>query len=246
MDSDAGNDRVNSGKVSSTETSRSDWLAAELERALVCGELRPGDKLLAQRQMAERYQLSRATVREAVTELQSRGLVETRHGGGSFCRNLLAAFFTEDAEAMIDPSPALQIQVLEMREMLEGEAAYYCALRASDAELEALASEYARMGRSNNGANSLRQAKADLGFHTRIAEQSHHLLVLSLSQLLYTRYFNAIHAVLSQTFKKRGRYPERIGAQHQRIFQAIIDRDAVAAREAACAHIAYTRGLLLS
>ncbi|WP_421865292.1 FadR/GntR family transcriptional regulator [Motiliproteus sp.] len=228
------------------QLSRSKQLAALLKQAIIEGEIRPGAKLDSERVLGQRFQTSRATVREAINELRGAGLVQTQHGGGSRCQNLLEPFFQDDSESISEPGLALQQQVLEMREMLEGEAAYYCADRASDDELQALAQEYARMGQSNAGANTLRQAKLDLGFHMRIAEQSHHLLVLSLSQLLYTRYFNAIYGVLSQTFKKKGRYPEHIGAQHRHIFQAIMDRDAEGARRAAREHIAYTRGLLLS
>ena len=185
-------------------------------------------------------------MREAITQLQGEGLIETRHGGGSFCCNLLNEFFQVGAEEHSEPSVALQIQVLEIREMLEGEAAYYCAARASDAELVALQAEFQGMSRRAQGANTLRQAKSDLTFHMKIAESCHHLLVVSLSQLLYTRYFNAIYGVLSQNLKKKGRYPEKIGSQHRQIFEAVIARDSEAARLAAKAHIAYTRGLLLS
>lgn len=102
------------------------------------------------------------------------------------------------------------------------------------------------MSQRHQGGTTLHQAKADLTFHMQIADHCHNLLLISISQILYSRYFNAIYAVLLQNFKKRGRYPEQIGAQHQQIFQAIMARDPQAARTAAREHIAYTRGLLLS
>ncbi len=226
--------------------SRACLIVETLQRAIVRGDIRPGAKLPSQRAMVEQYQVSRSTVREAIAQLQSEGLLETRHGGGSYSHNLLASFFLLDNDELLLAGQSLPVQVLEMREVLEGEAAYYCACRASDDELALLQREYGRMSQRNSGANTLRQAKSDLTFHMLIAENSHHLLALSLSQILYTRYFNAIYSVLSQTFKKKGRYPAQIGAQHQQIYQAIMARDADAARQAAREHIAYTRGLLLS
>ncbi|MDX2424139.1 MAG: FCD domain-containing protein, partial [Amphritea sp.] len=83
--------------------------------------------------------------------------------------------------------------------------------------------------------------KEDLRFHMMIAESSHHLLIIAFSQLFYTRFFNAIYGVLSRTLKTSGRYPEGIRAQHGAIHQAIMNRDAEAARRAASEHILYTR-----
>lgn len=221
-------------------------IALRLEHAILNGDIRPGGKLASQRSMVDQYQASRASIREALGLLQGSGLIETRQGGGSFCQNLLAPFFAGAGEESPASPQSLPIQVLEMREMLEGEAAYYCALRASDEELSLLKEEYLSMSQRNRGATTLHQAKSDLCFHMQIAEHCHHLLLISISQILYSRYFNAIYDVLMQNFKKRGRYPELIGAQHQQIYQAIMDRDPLAARLAAGGHIAYTRGLLLS
>ncbi|MEH6652463.1 MAG: FCD domain-containing protein [Motiliproteus sp.] len=233
-------------------SSVSGQLAALLQRQMVQGDIRPGAKLASQRAMQQQFQLSRASVREAMAELQNVGLVETHHGGGSFCCNLLDPFFQNDSGDLPGPGHSLPVQVLEMREVLEGEAAYYCALRASDAERQLIAREYEQMSAraaletSLSPAKTLRQAKADLTFHMLIADNCHHLLVLSISQILYSRYFNAIYSVLSQTFKKQGSYPQQIGTQHRDICQAICRGDAEAARTEARQHIAYTRGLLLS
>ncbi len=221
-------------------------IAATLQGSILRGDIRPGSRLPSQRVMVDQYQASRASVREAITLLQASGLVETQHGGGSFCLNLLAPFFDKVGEERPGSHQSLPVQVLEMREVLEGEAAYYCALRASADELDLLRLEYLRMSARNRETNTLRQAKADLTFHMQIAANCHNLLLVSISQILYSRYFNAIYDVLSQAFKKRGRYPEQIGAQHQQIYQAIIARDPDAARKAAREHITYTRGLLLS
>lgn len=219
-------------------------IAMALQGSIIRGDIRPGAKLPSQRVMVDQYQASRASVREAITRLQGDGLVETRHGGGSVCLNLLAVFFDQVGEERSGSNQSLPIQVLEMREVLEGEAAYYCALRASADELSLLSQEYLQMSARSRGGNTLHQAKTDLTFHMQIAANCHNLLLVSISQILYSRYFNAIYDVLSQTFKKRGRYPELIGAQHQQIYQAIIARDPHAARNAAREHIAYTRGLL--
>lgn len=219
-------------------------LVRELERQLLFGEIRPGGKLPSQRVLAERFGISRASVREAVTTLENRGLIETVHGGGSFSRNLLADFYQLPAAEGEQGSAALQQQVMELREMLEGEAAYFAARRATDAQLAALTAEYGRMLARRAGETTLAKAKADLTFHLLIAQSSHHLLVMSISQVLYTKYFSVIYGVLSHNLKKTGRYPAKIGSQHTEIYRAILARDAERARTLAQEHIAYTRGQL--
>ena len=226
-------------------------IALELERKIIYGDICPGQKLPSQRKLAEALGVSRSSVREAVLELQNKGLIETYQGGGSFSKNLLEDFYqlpipasNADTQLAVDQqlsSHDIQHQVMEMREILEGEAAYFAALRASDKQLEALSDEYQRMLQRSSGETTLKKAKADLTFHMMIAESSHHLLVISISQVMYNKYFKAMYGVLSRTLKKTGKYPPRIGLQHADIYQAIMDRDALAARHAASEHIRYTR-----
>ncbi len=218
-------------------------IVEELERQILRGDICPGQKLPSQRRLAEQLGVSRASVREAVTELQNRGLIETYHGGGSFSKNLLEEFYQlpmADDEAD-QSSRDLQFQVMEMREMLEGEAAWFAAQRASEQQLQAISAEYQRMLERGVGETTLKKARADLRFHMLIAESSHHLLIMSISQVMYGKYFNAIYGVLSRTLQKTGKYPPRIGGQHAQIYQAIMDRDPEQARSAATEHMRYTR-----
>ncbi|WP_415905430.1 FadR/GntR family transcriptional regulator [Neptuniibacter sp. QD48_55] len=215
-------------------------LSSELQSQIWYGDICPGEKLPSQRVLAERYSLSRATVREAVQDLELKGIIETYHGGGSLCRNLLESHFSMPSESIGD-NFEFQVQVMEMRAALEGEAAYYAALRASDEQLDRIGQEYEAMQARSSGNTTLAKAKADLRFHTMIAEASHHLLVISFSQIFYNRYFNAIYGVLDRTLKKFGRYPDGISAQHTQIYQALINRNAELARKVATEHIDYTR-----
>ncbi|MFW1677870.1 FadR/GntR family transcriptional regulator [Pontibacter sp. JAM-7] len=217
-------------------------LVFQLEQKILNGELLPGQSLPSQRTLAERCQLSRATVREAIQALELQGLIETHHGGRSRCLNLLDPFLEMPQEPV--QGVGFLLQVMEMRAVLEGEAAYYAARRATAEQLQRIDSEFRAMQLRSAGASTLKKAKADLRFHTLIAESSHHLLVISFSQIFYTRYFNAIYSVLDRTLKKFGRYPERIAAQHGRVHQALLNRNAEMARVAATEHILYTRDLL--
>lgn len=218
-------------------------LATRLRDQIRDGAILPDSLLPSERHLARQYGLSRATVREVIRTLELEGLVDTRQGDGSRCRNLLESHFRMPLEGIGDDL-AFQLQVMEMRAVLEGESAWYCAQRASDAQLEQIDLEYGRMQQRSEGETTLDKAKADLRFHTMIAESSHNLLLISFSQLFYSRFFNAIYGVLSRTLKRYGRYPDGIRAQHAAIHQALMTRDAETARRAATEHILYTRRLL--
>ncbi|GGO82014.1 transcriptional regulator LldR [Marinobacterium nitratireducens] len=219
-------------------------LAARLSARVLDGSIAPGALLPSERQLAAEHGLSRATVRQALRTLALQGLVETRQGDGTRARNLLESQFQMPAGAA--DSLALQLQVMEVRATLEGEAAWYCATRASDGELARIDEEYRRMSLRSEGITTLAKAKADLTFHQMIAGASHNLLLISFTQLFYSRYFNAIYGVLDRTLRQYGRYPDGIRAQHAAIHQALMERDAEAARQRATEHILFTRSLLES
>ncbi|WP_084629186.1 FadR/GntR family transcriptional regulator [Neptunomonas japonica] len=216
-----------------------------LRQEIVSGSIIPGQVLPSQRQLVDEFSLARSSVREVVQQLELDGLISTAHGGRSICQNVMAQYIDMPVEGVGD-NLAFQLQVMEARAFLEGEAAYFAALRATDQQLEDIAREFERMQVRSKGLTTLDKAKADLRFHTMIAESSHHVLITSFSQLFYNRYFNAIYGVLNRTLIKFGRYPDGIRMQHELIYQALHKRDAEQAKKMASEHVLYTRNLLES
>lgn len=228
---------------SSAKRQRRKALVRHLESRILRGDFLPGARLPAQRHLAQRLGVARSSVREALTELESRGILEVRHGSGARVKNLLANHFP--GVGAEEATPDLQRQVLEAREVLEGEAAAGAARHATAKERELLAAEYARVRARAQGETTLRKAKADLRFHQLVADCSHSLLIIGFSRLLYERYFHVIYAVLSATLARTGAYPPGIARQHARIHEAIQKGEAAAARQAAAEHVAYTRNWLM-
>lgn len=227
------------------KVSKKKQLDRYLRQRIVSGGIVPGQALPSQRQLAEQFGLARSTVREVVQRLELDGLILTAHGGRSVCENALEKYIEMPLEGVGD-NLAFQLQVMEARAFLEGEAAYFAALRATDEQLAEIEKEFDKMQLRSKGLTTLDKAKADLRFHMMIAESSHHLLITSFSQLFYNRYFNAIYGVLNRTLIKFGRYPDGIRMQHEQIYQALRQRNPEQARKVACEHIIYTRNLLES
>ncbi|MDC9719394.1 MAG: FadR/GntR family transcriptional regulator [Gammaproteobacteria bacterium] len=206
----------------------------------------PGDKLPGQLALMERFNASRTCLREAIAELEAKGLVTSQHGSGCYVNNLFEPQFSGPMSGIELDSSVLQLSVMEMRLVLEGEAAKYVCERATDNELAAIEQEFNVMGLRSG--NTLQRAKADLKFHMLIAESSHNLLVVSLSQLLYTQFFNAIYGTLDSVITLNKNAPEqftsRVYGQHSAIYKAIMKRDGKAAKFAAQEHVRYSMSLL--
>jgi len=208
----------------------------------------PGSKLPGQLALMERFDVSRTCLREAMTGLEMRGLITSRHGSGCYVNNLFELQFAEPMLGVELDSVALQLSIMEMRLVLEGEAVQYVCERATDDELAVIAHGYKAMGQRRG--NGLQRAKADLKFHMLIAESSHCLIVVSLSQLFYPQFFNAIYGslynVAGHDLTLSDEVSMVISEQHRAIYEAVMVRDGDAAKTAAQEHIGYSMSLLES
>ena len=123
----------------------SDVITERLESMILDGTLVAGEKLLPERLLAEKFQVSRPSLREAIQNLQAKGLIERKQGGGTFITKNLSAKITDPLLALVASRPETQFDLLEFRHALEGMAAYYAALRGQPEDYLAL----------NNALNSL-------------------------------------------------------------------------------------------
>lgn len=238
-----GDEQAKTSLTKKESLTKKQQLDCYLRQEIISGSIIPGQALPSQRQLAETFGLARSTVREVVQRLELDGLILTAHGGRSICQNAMAQYSEMPLDGVGD-NLVFQLQVMEARAFLEGEAAYFAALRATGQQLAEIEKEFDKMQLRSKGLTTLDKAKADLRFHMMIAESSHHLLITSFSQLFYNRYFNAIYGVLNRTLIKFGRYPDGIRMQHEKIYEALLQRDAEQARKEAREHILYTRHLL--
>lgn len=218
-------------------------LINDLEKRLICeiatASRLPGELLPSERVMAQEIGLSRSSINEVYRSLSAQGFIESSPGKRPRVINLFKSRF----QALVDEMPGTSedlSSIYSLRAQLEGEAAFYCAARATDEQLRLIELEYQAMVKRNQGETTLTKAKADLRFHTLIAECSHNLPVVSFSLLFYERFFNAIYTALDLTLKRYGRYPDGIRGQHAAIYQALLRRESDQARRAAIDHVNYT------
>ena len=149
-------------------------LAADLEARICSGELLAGTRLPSERQLAERYGVSRPIVREALRTLVERGLVEVLPARGSFVRGARPTDAAGVLDAHYRRSQATPRDLVEARTMLECTAAALAAERATADDLEQIDAALARFDRAGS---VVERARYDLVFHLAVARAAHNPVI---------------------------------------------------------------------
>lgn len=217
-----------------------DSVAAELEKRILEGSLKPGDRLPAERSLALELGVSRPSLREAMQKLVSKGLLSTRHGGGTHVTDRLESHFADPWQDMVKGHPHLHRDLLEFRQMLESEAARMAADRATAADIQRLDDVYAKMELAYASKDLVASIDTDVAFHQAIAEASHNVLIGHLTASL----MRVIHGHVSNNLEHLHVRPQRwsqLEAQHHAIWQAIREGKPDEAARAAGDHIEFVR-----
>ncbi len=215
-----------------------DQLTADIRE----GQMPAGHKLPTEAAIMERFGVSRTVVREAISRLQAGGLVDTRHGVGTFVR---APNDSPSFKVSPDQLSTLRevIALLEFRISVETEAAALAAVRRQEENL-------AEMRRALEGfAAAVEDGRdalvADFQFHQEIARatQNHHFtdLMHSLGTGVIPRGRLGQPATLSP---ERQAYLRRVNLEHESIYNAIAEQDVEAARAAMRTHLSNSRDRL--
>jgi len=218
----------------------SDTVAAELEKRILEGSLKPGDRLPPERALALDLGVSRPSLREAIQKLVSKGLLSTRHGGGTHVTDRLEAHFVDPWQDMLKGHPLLHRDLLEFRQMLESQAAALAADRATDVDIDHLDQVYSALEAAYRSDDMAACIDADVVFHQTIAEAAHNVLIGHLSASL----MRVIHGHVSGNLEHLHARPQRwdqLQSQHHAIWQAIRERKPQEADQAAREHIEFVR-----
>jgi GntR family transcriptional repressor for pyruvate dehydrogenase complex len=211
-------------------------IVQQIEASIVKGDLKPGDQLPAERDLAQRFGVSRTAVREAVKALREKGLVEAYSGRGTFITDGTTQAVRQSLDLMVKiGQPEGSTHLAEVRAILEPEIAALAAVRIQDAELITMRDAVAAMDRAGVKDPEL-YIEADLDFHLALAEGAANPLILSL--------LDSIVALLREQRMRIFRVPggpERGQIHHKRILDAVERRDSEKAREAMRAHLAQVR-----
>ena len=219
-------------------------IVEQIKHLIADGKLKPGDKLLAERDLADRFQVSRASVREAIRTLEMLGIIDIRPGEGTFVRGTetddiirpLAMFLAVERNSLLD--------MFEMRRIFETATASLAAQRATFEELDQIESMLANMRERLNLNDSEKGEEFDAAFHYAVAEATHNSLLTKLFKTVSEEFAKANSVARRQLYQDNVQNPQRIIDQHSEILQAIRSGSPQKASEAMLAHLTFAEGEL--
>jgi GntR family transcriptional repressor for pyruvate dehydrogenase complex len=232
-----------SGPLPNVAPIRREPLAAEVARRLVdyllSGGVEPGGRMPSERQLAEAFGVGRSAVREAIAALTLIGLIEVRHGDGTYLKRPDSPLLPQVVEWGLLLGEQRTIDLVEARQLIEVDIAGLAARRRTDDDLDDLERILARMKQeSRDGAQTAAFVDADVEFHLRLAESARNSAlrdVLSSIQALLRAWIGRVIA--------EG-YRDISYAEHVPIFEAVRARDGRAAEDAMDAHMRSAAGRL--
>lgn len=220
-------------------------VADELAKSIREAVYRPGEKLPAERELAESFGVSRPTVREAMIALEIFGVVEIRHGSGIYVIEPTGAQPAQAEDGaqdggMNDDLNVGAFELIEARILIEGEMAAVAAAAVTDADIAALNDLIARMSSGDDEACD----EADHEFHEYIARLTDNgALIDTVSNMWALRKQSRLAARIMSRAQGGGR-TARVN-EHKRIVKALATRDPAAARAAMRHHLEMVREYLL-
>lgn len=221
----------------------SDTIAASLEQRILEGSLKPGDRLPPERELAIELGVSRPSLREAIQKLASKGMVQSRQGGGTYVTAALESSFSDPWQDMMGKHPNLREDMLEFRRMLEGQAAEWAAERATDADLQRLDQTFKALMAAFESEDAQIRSDADIAFHQAIGDAAHNVLIGHLSGALLGLMHDNIRLNLGE-LKGVPAANRLLMGQHEAIYLGIRNNKPQAARSAAETHIDFVRETL--
>lgn len=214
-----------------------------IEVLVLEGVLRNGDRLPGERDLALEMDVSRPVLREALKQLEAKGILETRHGQGTVVADVTGSIFSQPIiEAMRD-YPRARVDYVEFRRELESAAAALAAERATADDIGILKDIFARMEKAHGEHSVENEVRYDHEFHMAIADCTHNIIFIHSLRSCYRLLSDRVFMNRARIYDFPGAR-EKLLEQHTDIMRAIVDHDRDAARKAAGDHMLYVESTM--
>jgi GntR family transcriptional regulator, transcriptional repressor for pyruvate dehydrogenase complex len=213
-------------------------VARRIEELVESGNLKAGDRLPSEPQLAQMLHVSRGSLREALKGLMYLGLIKSRAGDGTYIQSSLSGVLKRHFQWMILLDEVKHLEVYELRKIVEPEAAALAAKRATHDDIGRL--KAALDGMAQTRANPELFLESDIQFHDAFAQASRNAAIQTTMQMLYHATSEARKAALPfiEDWDKHWR-------RHERVFTFIRDHKSELAYKAVLEDLRYAEGLLL-
>jgi GntR family transcriptional regulator, transcriptional repressor for pyruvate dehydrogenase complex len=199
-------------------------------------QLKPGDRLPAERDLSALMGVSRATVREALRSLATMNIIELRHGSGTYVTSLEPQLLVERFDLVFSLNDNSFLDLVEARKVIEPGGTALAAQRKTPEDIAALEDILSRSWQCMREQPSA-FPKLDIEFHVRVAECSRNALLSRIMQAVTQLSIASSERTASTKGGYSVRRIERAINKHQEMVEAIKAGDAVLARDLMTEHL---------
>jgi len=213
----------------------SEEIVEQIKAMIAKGQLKPGDRLPSERDLATMLGVSRPSVREAIMVLEAMGFLDSRQGGGTFVRALTETSITNPLAKLVEQrDPQVLRSLAEVRMGLESWSAFLAAERASEEDLEEIRRLYQVMEQQANKGGWSPEVDAD--FHYAITAASHNSLQMHVLDSIHSLFHATIQVALVEFYRQKG-HIQLLLEHHRAIMDAIAARQPELARQKMMEHL---------
>jgi GntR family transcriptional repressor for pyruvate dehydrogenase complex len=214
-----------------------DTIAAHIQTMILEGVLRPGEKLSAERDLAEKLGVSRPSLREALTQLEHKGLLITTKSGTHVAK-FLAPLLDPLAELLRD-DVRVTTDYFEYRRLMESHAASLAARRATDFDRDSIRACLAKIKLAHEAEDPAEESVADTELHLLIYEAAHNVVILHVMRVFSDLLRKGIFYSREQLYRRPG-VRDMLIKQHIELGEAVLAGDSQRAEQAASDHMTFT------
>ncbi len=195
----------------------SDEVFGQMKNNIVSGEWAPGTRIPGELELAELFQVSRVSVRDAIHRLVGMGVLAIRRGEGTFVSEILPSDYFDTLLPILMIERPNVIEMLEFRNIIEVESARLVAIRADEKDIERMAGIIEKMENSR-GDKELFSAN-DLNFHYSMAIATHNSVIIKVNAILSDMLKKSMEEIVGLTGYEGGIY------YHKKILDAVRNKD---------------------
>lgn len=209
----------------------SDEIVDQIRNLISQGKLKPGDRLLPERELIREFDVSRPSLREALNSLITMGFLEIK-GKRTFIKSVASESMQNPLSLLLKADTQKIFDLIEVRKAIEAWGAFLAAQRATEEDINQLANIIEEMREAFEKGQSWEKQDAD--FHLGLAQATHNTIQTHIMSTIY----DLLRESMAKVFKDRSKVKKLLD-HHQRIFNAIKNHAPDKAREKTLEHLSY-------
>ena len=209
----------------------SDEVVDQIRNLISQGKLKPGDRLLPERELIREFNVSRPSLREALNSLVTMGFLEIK-GKRTFIKSVTSESMQNPLSLLIKADTQKLFDLIEVRKAIEAWGAFLAAQRATKEDIKHLENITEEMRKAFEEGRSWEKQDAD--FHLEMAQATHNTIQTHVMSTIY----DLLRESVAKVFKDRAKVKKLLD-HHQRIFNAIKNHSPDKARERILEHLNY-------